>query len=454
MASSSRPGLAWDDSGWDLEPRWSREPDISAIEQVCRREIHVDVNDPCTVSYHAAGAFNKLYVVRTSKEELIMRVSLPVDPAKKTRGEVATLRWVRRHTDIPVPGVIAFDASSDNEIGFEWILMELMPGESAYKRWRSMSMAQKTALVERVAELQAGLLNFQLANGTFRRIGTLNSCVKGDGEDGEYFPGQMVSLLFFWGDHFDFDVPKGPFSSSYDWADAHLRIIKLGVDAHLNLIKFGPTTVLGQAEAEEDRQDAEHAQKIAERLSGLLPRIFPSAQEHPEQTIPWHSDLSLGNILVNEQGEITAIIDWGCVSTLPLWAACETPKFLAGAAREDEPQRDRYADESEGGSDKGHDYENEDLENEGKDELYWTHLMEYEQTQLRKVYAARMRALYPAWDAEVEQSVLKQDFMRAISLCGDGICLRKIEEWADGVENGVYRRLEDVISPPQPWPYS
>jgi hypothetical protein len=56
-----------------------------------------------------------------------MRVTLPVSPHHKTRGEVATLRWVREHTNIPVPKVIAFDDNSDDSIGFEWILVELMP---------------------------------------------------------------------------------------------------------------------------------------------------------------------------------------------------------------------------------------------------------------------------------------------------------------------------------------
>lgn len=103
-----------------------------------------------------------------------MRVSLPVEPVNKTRGEVATLRWIRGHTDMPVPEVISFNASSDDEIGFEWILMELMPGDSAYKRWRGMSMSQKTALVERMAEFQGQLMNSYLTKGAFRGIGTLN----------------------------------------------------------------------------------------------------------------------------------------------------------------------------------------------------------------------------------------------------------------------------------------
>jgi aminoglycoside phosphotransferase (APT) family kinase protein len=84
------------------------------------------------VTFFAQGALNKLYLARTHTRDYLMRVSLPVHPHSKTLGEVTTLRYLRRETSISVPEVIAFDASADNEIGFEWILMERMPGVSLY----------------------------------------------------------------------------------------------------------------------------------------------------------------------------------------------------------------------------------------------------------------------------------------------------------------------------------
>lgn len=77
-----------------------------------------------------------------------MRVSLPVDPHNETMSEVSTIDFVRQNTDIPVPGIIAFDASNDNEVGFEWILMELMPGRPLAMRWRQLSTATKQQLIK------------------------------------------------------------------------------------------------------------------------------------------------------------------------------------------------------------------------------------------------------------------------------------------------------------------
>ena len=118
------------------------------------------------------------------------------------------------------------------------------------------------------------------------------------------------------------------------------------------------------------------------------------------------------------------------------------------ACRGSKPQRDDYEDESESGSEKGQNSDDDDLDNEGKNGLYWIDLMEYEQTQLRKTYAARMQQLHPAWDVEVKESLLKQDIMWAINLCGESMCLRNIEEWVDHVEKGDFRKLGDVINPP------
>jgi aminoglycoside phosphotransferase (APT) family kinase protein len=135
MSKPSREGLLWQDSGLDLEPHWRSEISLEAVKTVCQQRLQLDSPNDCAVSFLAAGAFNRLYLIEDNHQKrFIMRVSLPVDPRNKTAGEVATLRWLRRHSDIPVPGVIAFDDSDSNEIGFEWILMELMSGNSAYYR--------------------------------------------------------------------------------------------------------------------------------------------------------------------------------------------------------------------------------------------------------------------------------------------------------------------------------
>lgn len=332
MVRQSQDGLEWDDSGLDLRPRWTREPSLQAIESVCRRRLGIGPGDTCAVSFHAAGAFNKLYLVATATP-LLMRVSLPVHPHSKTRGEVATLQWVRDNTDIPVPKVVAFQDSNADEIGFEWILMELMPGSPAHRRWRAMSMRQKVAFTSRLAEFQAQLSRCGDPDDTFRGIGTLNADAEesADGMTKTFVPGQLISHEFFMGDHLGYDIPRGPFRSSHDW----LR-------SELNIIIVEQRAAIEKAEDEDDREDAEEVLPPAQKLLSLLPKVFPATHDHHEVTAIWHDDLSLNNILVNDEGEITAIVDWECVSALPIWMAAKMPGFLTGGDRQEESKREDY----------------------------------------------------------------------------------------------------------------
>lgn len=230
------------------------------------------------------------------------------------------------------------------------------------------------------------------------------------------------------GNHFNYDIDRGPFRSSHDW-----------LSAYLSIIHQEQGEVLAEEEDEDNREEAEDCLRVATKLTKLLPKIFPALQNPAEQTVLWHDDLSLQNILVDDDGKVTALIDWECVSCKPLWVAAEMPKFLLGPAREEEPNRDGYGDASD--DVKGSD----ELDDEGKTELYWIHLMEYEQTQLRKAYADKMKQLWPQWETEVTYAALKLDFFGAVGRCAAGWCLKRTEQWIDAVEGGAFPRLMDVL---------
>lgn len=435
MLSHSQEGLKWDRSGLDLVPFWTRQPSIETIETVCRRSLSISDNANCSISFHAEGAFNKLYLVRTDEQSLLIRISLPVCPHDKTRGEVTTLRWLAENTTIPIPKVVAFDDTSRNEIGFEWILMELMPGVSAWKQWRSLTMAQKVFLTQQIAEFQAQLFRQKFPSASFRGIGTLGCAPEGS----KPVPGQLVSNMFFMGNHINYDgVHRGPFHSSHDWLKSFLEIMTREFK-----------DVVADCEDEDEIEEAEDALEVAKRLITLLPKIFPPIEEPSERTALMHHDLGLQNILLDEKGNISAVLDWECVSAMPLWAVTQVPKFLRNRDREDEPRRESYPDETpqpEGGSD-NRQRDPDDLDNEGKNGLYWIHLMEYETTQLRKIYHDKMKSFWPDWDLCREESRLKLDFYDAAARCAGGVFLRRVRIWVDKIEAGDFVGLQTVLSP-------
>ncbi|KAK4221287.1 kinase-like domain-containing protein [Podospora fimiseda] len=410
MAQLTQGGLEWEQTLFDLIPRWAQYPYLTAIENICRRLLKIPSDSPCTITFHASGLFNKLYIIKSDKNpgRHIMRVSLPVYPQHKTRSEVATLRWLRENTSIPVPEVYAFDDSNSNEIGFEYILMEFMEGKPAHERWWTMEMEEKIGLTKQVAGFQAELLKTK-----FRGIGSLMN-------EEEKRLGLFVSPRFFMGDCIGYDVERGPFWCSRDWLSAELRVIILQ--------QMG---VLRKTEDEDEREDAEEILGVAKKLLGLVDRIFDGMEEEEESkvTASYHHDLHLNNILVDEKGEITAVLDWECVSAVPIWMATKVPKFLEEGMREEEPQRDDYADEPcEDGGDK-------------KNELYYVHRMEWEATQLRKVYDDRLKELWSGWCCE--ESRVKVEFLEAVQQC-DGIWVKRVGRWADALSRGESVRLEDV----------
>ena len=50
-----------------------------------------------------------------------------------------------------MPEVLAYNCSNNNELGFEWILMEKMPGKALGDVWDSLSMVKKEMLVKNLA---------------------------------------------------------------------------------------------------------------------------------------------------------------------------------------------------------------------------------------------------------------------------------------------------------------
>lgn len=215
----NQTGLEWKEVLFGIEPCWTMEPNIADIELITREHLKIQDDAPCHVTSYAQGAFNKLYKIQSRSDSYLMRVTLPVDPHNKTNSEVATISFVRQNTDIPVPRIFAHDDMRVSRIGFEWILMELLPGKSLNSRWRKMSEEDKVMVVKQIAGVQAQLFHHRLSGigNLFDKAADTNlEGSSGDSQDLSQGPqpvlGQIVSMNFFMGDHIFLDVPRGPFT--------------------------------------------------------------------------------------------------------------------------------------------------------------------------------------------------------------------------------------------------
>jgi hypothetical protein len=317
---SNQDGLEWISTRFGLEPRWTKEPSVEAMSRLARKHLGHHEEVPIDIVFYAQGAFNKLYKISAAGSVCLMRVSLPVYPRLKTLSEVTTINFVHRETDMPVPRIIAFDSESQNELGFEWIMMEMMTGVSLKKRWRKMTWNAKETIIRQLAQYQAQLYPKSLPK-------TGNLFPSEDGDEAVKL-GPIVSLIFFWGDHLTHTVARGPFKDSYEW-----------LQARLEFAFTDQKSILSTSDDKDDIEDALFAQNLAEELAQELPKVFPPEGAGDEYNILFHDDLSTQNIMVDEEGRLTAIVDWECVSAVPLWRACQIPEFLRRAI----PRRITYS---------------------------------------------------------------------------------------------------------------
>ncbi|EPQ52152.1 hypothetical protein GLOTRDRAFT_95810 [Gloeophyllum trabeum ATCC 11539] len=226
-----------------------------------------------------------------------------LSPATKMPSEIATIKFVRKHTEIPVPDIVAYDADSDGGVGGEWMVMEYVHGIPLIKAWATTSDAQRHKIVESVADVWADLLRL-----SFNQIGSLQE----DGKD-DFSVGPMTCLPS--NNSRDITPPDpshcGPFDSPKDWL--------LAVAArHLD---FSQATVC----TAEERAPID---KVVEELLSN-PRLEAAAELEISNIALHHIDMNVSNILVDHSDptRIVAVLDWEGARTVPLWAI--QPHFFA-----------------------------------------------------------------------------------------------------------------------------
>lgn len=367
------------DSSGELTPTWAKTPNLSVIKSLAMHhlpqnftEIHVD--------FFAEGAFNKLYSVRSLSisQQYIMRVTLPVEPFFKTESECATLAYIRMHTSIPIPKVIAYSSTSENELGFEWMLIEKINGIPLSGAWESMNFESKVKLSNEMSRYLQ-----QLSSLRFDEIGNLyfstiqdkvnarrrslddtvtkestnihdRTLLNPDNETGdetepvnqnigtEFVIGRIVSPWFFRDKRVLLSVDRGPFSSSYELMMAKMQI-QIERIKHLSPLS---TDEYYSETDEELAKDQDEILRVCHDLKELIPDYFsPSASDKNTNTL-YHADLSDQNIIIDPSTyTVNGIVDWESVSICPSWETSDYPNFLKGIETKEPPPIGTVVDE-------------------------------------------------------------------------------------------------------------
>ncbi|GAB7324182.1 hypothetical protein MBLNU13_g07551t1 [Cladosporium sp. NU13] len=195
------------------------------------------------------------------------------EPLFKTEAELATIAYVRKHTQIPAPAIYFVNHNENHVVGAAFVLLERVPGVRLFDIWSDLSMEHRLSVVKQVADIVG-----ELADLRFDRIGSLTF-------DGTVGP--LVNISYT-----EDEALAGPFNNFIDFAYATMD--------------------------ETRRHNSEEALAIYPTIKDELRNLLASGILDPMLQAPYrliHVDLEDRNIMVTRESEqhppkISGIIDW------------------------------------------------------------------------------------------------------------------------------------------------
>lgn len=135
----------------------------------------------------------------------------------------------------------------------------------------------------------------------------------------------------------------------------------------------------------------------------------------------YHEYMDANSVIVDDDGNLTGIVDWEYVSTMPLWKACDVPEFLTrGQPRHSRPNPKTYTGEID----------------TKPSSVYEEYISDCERTQLLLVFLGEMRRIQPGWMEVYETSQLQRDLCYAICNCDNELIVRHIKGWIEDMASG------------------
>ena len=158
-----------DDDDDDVDPE--TEAFVASINQTELSSLASSLRkgQPCKVGERLQGAFNVLFHIHFNDGVTwLARFPLPQCPSLRMKSEIATMKYVKERTKIPIPEVYAYDLSSNNPIGAPYMLMNKLPGEMLGCKWDSLSHELKRKILHQIVEIL-----IELSTHRFPQIGSL-----------------------------------------------------------------------------------------------------------------------------------------------------------------------------------------------------------------------------------------------------------------------------------------
>ncbi|CRL19275.1 Protein kinase-like domain [Penicillium camemberti] len=270
--------------------------------------------------------------------------------------EAATLRYLKIYTDIPVPDVYSYCAYRNNPVRIPYILMSKAQGKSLNTMWGNDDLRGRLDSREMNKVMsQLGQITWDLAQVRFPFIGSLFEV------NGSFVVGECLSKGHIQHKRHSLEgIPRGPFGSETKF----YRSLILALTEHAEKLPLGNhcftapvpsrndyankdmwqcardlwnqfVTVGQKIDSAANRVDYVVAAYILDRLISQYERNWYGVTS-PVNFPLCHPDLTMNNIFVDDQYNITCIIDWAFATTVPLPLLLSPPGFPQSRHRLDE----------------------------------------------------------------------------------------------------------------------
>ena len=224
--------------------------------------------------------------------------------AQALTSEALTMRMIKQSTTIPIPTVHQFDASTDNDIGCPYILMDFLKGKPLWQGWFDAGASRSALEQFRARSLQTiAAAMFQLNQFTNERSGSLRFDL--DGQPVDVASARVPDWLV------EQDVMQGlttygegcPYCEKGPVTDPQSSFLFM-LDRRGNRGRDGPY-----------QRGVREVYRLFVQWT-LEKTNF--ANESTRKFVLAHPDFAVQNILVEDDGTLCGIIDWDGVAAVPL----------------------------------------------------------------------------------------------------------------------------------------
>ncbi|KAI6879690.1 hypothetical protein KC360_g7781 [Hortaea werneckii] len=305
--------------------------DVSALLAAAAESVNRQKEDIKSFCKLSEGGFNRVFQV-TMRDglQIIARLPYPSTQPKflATSSEVATMDLVRRH-GVSTPLVYTYSADANNPVGSEYMVMEKVPGRCLADIWYELCDTERVKILGAIVDQEAKLFNIPLpAYGSIYKTSDLprnieHAKLKADAV--QFCIGPDASLGHWFGTRSQLDMSRGPATTCQQVLEGGVKKEKAWLHSYgkprypfdreyREMFKYS------KGSPEEHISSLEKVLKVS---SGTVP-----VEEWLHKPVIRHPDLSPNNIFVDDDCNITSILDWQHSTVLPLYLHAGIPSSL------------------------------------------------------------------------------------------------------------------------------